>query len=76
MTSRYTREMFCLMEGRQVPFRVVSDIMGWSASAAVRMARRYGHIGQSARREAIDKLGSATVFDAEGATEVGTVAGG
>lgn len=50
-----------------VPFSVVSDIMGWSASTAVRMANRYGHIGHSARREALDKLSTATVFDAEGA---------
>ena len=50
-----------------VPFSVVSEIMGWSASTAVRMAKRYGHIGHSARREAVDKLSSATVFDAEGA---------
>jgi integrase len=50
-----------------VPFSVVSDIMGWSASTAVRMAKRYGHIGHSARREAVDKLGSVTVFDGEGA---------
>jgi integrase len=50
-----------------VPFSVVSDIMGWSASTAVRMAKRYGHIGHTARREAIDKLGQATKFDREGA---------
>jgi len=50
-----------------VPFSVVSEIMGWSASTAVRMAKRYGHIGHSARREAMDKLASASVFDAEGA---------
>ncbi|HXY15261.1 MAG TPA: tyrosine-type recombinase/integrase [Terriglobales bacterium] len=50
-----------------VPFSVVSDIMGWSPSTAVRMAKRYAHIGQSARREAVDKLSSATVFDREGA---------
>ncbi len=50
-----------------VPFSVVSDIMGWSASTAVRMARRYGHIGHAARRDAIDKLASATAFDSEGA---------
>ncbi len=50
-----------------VPFSVVSDIMGWSASTAVRMAKRYGHIGHSARREAVDKLASASAFDAEGA---------
>jgi len=50
-----------------VPFSVVSEIMGWSASTAVRMAKRYGHIGHSARRDAVDKLASASVFDAEGA---------
>jgi hypothetical protein len=50
-----------------VPFSVVSEIMGWSASTAVRMAKRYGHIGHTARREAVDKLANATVFDAEGA---------
>jgi integrase len=50
-----------------VPFSVVSDIMGWSASSAVRMAKRYGHIGHSARREAVDKLSAATTFDTEGA---------
>jgi integrase len=50
-----------------VPFIVVSDIMGWSAITAVRMAKRYGHIGHTARREAIDKLGESTKFDREGA---------
>ena len=50
-----------------VPLSVVSDIMGWSASTTVRMARRYGHIGHSARRDAVDKLSNATVFDSEAA---------
>ena len=50
-----------------VPFSVVSEIMGWSASTAVRMTKRYGHIGHSARRDAVDKLANASVFDAEGA---------
>jgi hypothetical protein len=50
-----------------VPFSVVSDILGWSASTAVRMAKRYGHIGHSARRDAVNKLSNATVFDSEGA---------
>ncbi len=50
-----------------VPFSVVSEVMGWSPSTAVRMAKRYGHIGQSARRDAVDKLATATVFDQEGA---------
>lgn len=49
------------------PFQVVAAVMGWSASTAVRMAKIYGHIGQSARRDAIYKLASATIFDLEGA---------
>jgi integrase len=50
-----------------VPFFVVSDIMGWAASTAIRMSKVYGHIGNSARRDAVDKLANVTVFDAEGA---------
>ena len=38
------------------PFPVVAELMGWSASTAIRMAKRYGHIGQNARRQAIDTL--------------------
>ena len=53
-----------MLEGG-VPFSVVSEVMGWSASTAIRMAKRYGHIGQSARRHAVDKL--AAGFDVEGA---------
>jgi integrase len=33
-------------------FAVVADLMGWSAATAVRMAKRYGHIGDSGRRRA------------------------
>jgi hypothetical protein len=50
-----------------VPLSVVADIMGWSASTMAKMAKRYGHIGNQARQEAIDKLSSATTWDAEGA---------
>jgi integrase len=50
-----------------VPLSVVGDIMGWSPSTMARMARRYGHIGNKARRDAIDALASATTFDQEGA---------
>jgi hypothetical protein len=39
-----------------VPFSVIATIMGWSASTTVRMFKRYGHIGQSAQRLAVDKL--------------------
>jgi integrase len=38
------------------PFAVVAELMGWSASTAIRMAKRYGHIGQNARRQAIETL--------------------
>jgi integrase len=39
-----------------VPFSVVASIMGWSASTTVRMSKRYGHIGHSAQRRAVDAL--------------------
>ena len=44
-----------LLESGQ-PFAVVADIMGWSAATAVRMVKRYGHIGDSARRRAMAAL--------------------
>lgn len=42
-----------------VPFSVVATIMGWSPSTTVRMARRYGHIGQTAQRQAVNALNDA-----------------
>jgi len=39
-----------------VPFSGIATIMGWSASTTVRMAKRYGHIGQNAQRLAVDAL--------------------
>ena len=50
-----------------VPLRVVVDIIGWSASTMAKMGERYGHIGNQARRAAIDALSSATTWDSEGA---------
>jgi len=44
-----------MLEGG-VPFSVVAEIMGWSASTAIRMAKRYGHIGQRARTDAVAVL--------------------
>ena len=38
---------------RGVPFAVVATIMGWSPASAVRMVKRYGHIGESAQRQAM-----------------------
>lgn len=45
---------------RGQPFPVVADIMGWSAATAVRMAKRYGHIGPSAKRAAMSALDEPT----------------
>ena len=42
-----------------VPLSVVAVLMGWSATATVRMAKRYGHIGQAAQREAVAALNGA-----------------
>ena len=41
---------------RGVAFAVVATIMGWSAATSVRMAKRYGHIGQSFQRDAMKLL--------------------
>jgi len=46
-----------------VPFSVVATIMGWSPSTTVRMARRYGHIGQTAQRQAVNALDQAGIQD-------------
>ena len=46
-----------------VPFSVVATIMGWSASTTVRMSKRYGHIGQSAQRSAVNALNQAGIED-------------
>jgi integrase len=46
-----------------VPFSVVATIMGWSASTAVRMSRRYGHIGQPAQRQAVNTLNQISTQD-------------
>ena len=34
----------------------VASIMGWSASTTAKMAKRYGHIGEDARRAALNAL--------------------
>jgi integrase len=41
---------------RGQPFAVVATIMGWSPGTSVRMAKRYGHIGQSIQRAAMATL--------------------
>jgi len=39
-----------------VPLSVVGELLGWSAAMTFAMAKRYGHIGQSARVEAVKAL--------------------
>jgi integrase len=40
------------------PFPVLAMLMGWSPATTVRMAKRYGHIGQSALRIAVEAISS------------------
>lgn len=44
-----------------IPYPVVASMMGWSAATAIRMAKRYGHIGNQALRDAADVLGGLKV---------------
>jgi hypothetical protein len=44
------------LHGKLSAFDMVAEIMGWSASTAIRMAKRYGHIGQRARTDAVAGL--------------------
>ena len=44
-----------MLEGG-APLSVVASILGWSAATTVRMAKRYGHIGQVAQRQAVKLL--------------------
>jgi len=44
-----------------VPYPVVASMMGWSAATAIRMAKRYGHIGNKALREVADVLDGAKI---------------
>jgi integrase len=44
-----------------IPYPVVASVMGWSAATAIRMAKRYGHIGNHALRAAVDVLGRTTI---------------
>lgn len=44
-----------MLEGG-VPLSVVASILGWSAATTARMAKRYGHIGHIAQRQAVEVL--------------------
>jgi integrase len=43
-----------LEQGVSLP--IIGQILGWSASTTIRMAQRYGHIGQNAQRQAMALL--------------------
>jgi integrase len=44
-----------------IPYPVVASMMGWSAATAIRMAKRYGHIGSKALRDAAEVLGAVRI---------------
>jgi len=44
-----------------IPYPVVASMMGGSAATAIRMAKRYGHIGSHALRGAADVLGGVKI---------------
>ena len=44
-----------------VPIAVVAHILGWSASTALRMAKRYGHIRPETQRQALDAVATAQI---------------
>jgi integrase len=43
------------------PIAVVAQILGWSASTAVRMTKRYGHIRPEAQRQALEAVATARI---------------
>lgn len=61
-----------MLEGG-VPLSVVATIMGWSAGTTALMGKRYGHIGDAARRSAVDVLNRMGAEIPGEGTELGTV---
>jgi len=43
-----------------VSFPIVASLLGWSPSTTTKMAKRYGHIGSAAHREAVASLDPST----------------
>jgi hypothetical protein len=42
-----------------VPIATVAQVLGWSASTAIRMAKRYGHIRPEAQRRVLESIATA-----------------
>ena len=59
-----------MLEAR-VPLSVVATILGWSAATTAVMAKRYGHIGDTARRAAVAVLDTSDVKLDEGGHKMG-----
>jgi hypothetical protein len=57
----YTAATKLLEQG--TPFAVVAEILGWSASTAVRMAKRYGHIRPDVQRRALEGIATARIAE-------------
>ena len=49
-----------------IPLSVVAKILGWSPSTTAMMAKRYGHIGNSALRKAVTVLDTSDGHSTEG----------
>jgi integrase len=56
---RHTAATKLLEQGTS--FAIVAQILGWSASTAVRMAKRYGHIRPEVQRQALEGITTAGV---------------
>jgi len=56
---RHTAATKLLEQG--TPFAIVAQILGWSASTAVRMAKRYGHIRPEVQRAALEGIATAEI---------------
>ena len=56
---RHTAAIKLLEQG--APFAVVAQILSWSGSTAVRMAKRYGHIRPEIERRALDGVATAEI---------------
>jgi len=56
-------------------FATVAVVLGWSAGTAMKMAKRYGHIGRSAQRQAMALLDSAAPTSGQLGTDNSTLVG-
>jgi len=74
VTARFhdIRHTVCtrMLEGG-VPLSVVATVLGWSPATTALMARRYGHIGDTARRSAVAVLNDVSAKAGERGHKIG-----